>query len=149
MIRAMGGAPTPMTFGEVYTSLQQGIIDGAENNEMGLTSNKHGEVAKAYTYTEHQYVPDVLIISTKAWEKLTDEQKEIVKEAAVESAESHKVAWAKATEEAIKEAEEMGVKFYTIDKTPFIDAAAPLHENFKAKNEDYKRYFEDIQSYIK
>ena len=57
MIKAMGGAPTPMAFGEVYTSLQQGIIDGAENNEMGLTSNKHGEVAKAYTYTEHQYVP--------------------------------------------------------------------------------------------
>ena len=65
MIKAMGGAPTPMAFGEVYTSLQQGIIDGAENNEMGLTSNKHGEVAKAYTYTEHQYVPDVLIMSTK------------------------------------------------------------------------------------
>ena len=78
MIKAMGGAPTPMAFGEVYTSLQQGIIDGAENNEMGLTSNKHGEVAKAYTYTEHQYVPDVLIMSTEAWENLTKEQQQAI-----------------------------------------------------------------------
>lgn len=149
MIKAMGGSPTPMAFGEVYTSLQQGIIDGAENNEMGLTSNKHGEVAKAYTYTEHQYVPDILIMSTEAWEALTEEQKQMVKEAAVEAAESHKIAWAKATEEAIKEAEGMGVTFHRIDKKPFIDAAKPLHDNFKAENEDYARYFEDIQSYVK
>src|SRR5690606_19084467 len=67
MIRAMGGSATPMAFGEVYTALQQGIIDGAENNEMGLTANKHGEVAKQWSYTEHQFVPDVLIINTKAW----------------------------------------------------------------------------------
>ncbi|MCG3056995.1 TRAP transporter substrate-binding protein DctP, partial [Escherichia coli] len=51
MIKAMGGSPTPMAFGEVYTSLQQGIIDGAENNITALTVNKHGEVAKAYTLT--------------------------------------------------------------------------------------------------
>ncbi|WP_428910767.1 TRAP transporter substrate-binding protein [Niallia sp. Krafla_26] len=149
MIKAMGGSPTPMAFGEVYTSLQQGIIDGAENNEMGLTSNKHGEVAKAYTYTEHQYVPDVLIMSTEAWEGLTDEQKDVIIESAVESAESHKVRWEKAVIEATKEAEDMGVQFYQIDKQPFIDAAKPLHEQFKAKNEDNARYFDDFQSYVK
>src|SRR5690606_31777635 len=91
MIRAMGGSATPMAFGEVYTALQQGIIDGAENNEMGLTANKHGEVAKQWSYTEHQFVPDVLIINTKAWDKLSEEQQKQLMEAVKESSEAHKV----------------------------------------------------------
>lgn len=147
MIEAMGGAPTPMSFGEVYTSLQQGVIDGAENNETGLTSNKHGEVAKAYSYTEHQYVPDVLIVSTSMWEGLSEEQQQAITDAAVESSESHKAVWADAIEQAITDAEEMGVTFYEIDKQPFIDAATPLHETYQSENEDSKRYFEDFQSY--
>ncbi|TWT06542.1 TRAP transporter substrate-binding protein [Planococcus sp. CPCC 101016] len=147
MIEAMGGAPTPMSFGEVYTSLQQGVIDGAENNETGLTSNKHGEVAKAYSYTEHQYVPDVLIVSTSMWDGLSEEQQQAITDAAVESSESHKQVWAEAIETAITDAEEMGVTFYEIDKQPFIDAATPLHETYQSENEDSKRYFEDFQSY--
>ncbi|WHY01696.1 TRAP transporter substrate-binding protein [Neobacillus sp. DY30] len=149
MIKAMGGSPTPMSFGEVYTALQQGIIDGAENNEMGLTANKHGEVAKAYSYTEHQYVPDVLIISTKAWEKLSEEQQQALIDSAKESAESHKAAWEKAVTEAKKQAEQMGVKFYTIDKQSFIDAAKPLHDEYKDADELNAKYFDDFQSYVK
>lgn len=147
MIEAMGGAPTPMSFGEVYTSLQQGVIDGAENNETGLTSNKHGEVAKAYSYTEHQYVPDVLIVSTSMWDGLSEEQQQAITDAAVESSESHKAVWADAITQAITDAEDMGVTFYDIDKQPFIDAATPLHETYQSQNEDSKRYFEDFQSY--
>lgn len=149
MIEVMGGSPTPMSFGEVYTSLQSGIIDGAENNEMGLTANKHGEVAKQWSYTEHQYVPDVLIISTKAWEKLSEEQQNQLLAAAQESSEAHKERWATAIEEAIVEAKGMGVTFNTIDKTPFIEAAAALHEDYKAKNESNAKYFDDFQSYVK
>lgn len=149
MIEGMGGSPTPMAFGEVYTALQQGIIDGAENNEMGLTANKHGEVAKQWSYTEHQYVPDVVIISTKAWDKLSEEQQGQLVEAVKESSESHKDRWAKAIEEATVEAEGMGVTFNTIDKTPFIEAAASQHEAFKAKSEDNAKYFDDFQSLVK
>jgi tripartite ATP-independent transporter DctP family solute receptor len=149
MIEAMGGAPTPMSFGEVYTSLQQGVIDGAENNETALTNNKHGEVAKAYTYTEHQYVPDVLIVSTNMWDKLSEDQQKAVKDAANASSESHKAVWEKAVEESIKASEEMGVTFYTIDKQAFIDAAVPLHEAYKAKNETNAKYFDEFQSHLK
>lgn len=149
MIEAMGGSPTPMSFGEVYTALQQGIIDGAENNEMGLTANKHGEVAKAYSYTEHQYVPDVLIISTKTWDKLSEQQQQAIKDAALQSSESHKEAWATAVEKETEAAKKMGVKFYKIDKQPFIDAAKPLHEKYKAANDNNAKYFEDFQSYVK
>lgn len=148
MIEAMGGAPTPMAFGEVYTSLQQGVVDGAESNETALTTNNHGEVAKAYTYTEHQYVPDVLIVSTSMWDGLSEEQQQAITDAAVESSDSHKQVWADAIEQAIADGEEMGVTYYQIDKQPFIDAAASLHESYQAENEDNKRYFEDFQSYV-
>lgn len=148
MIEAMGGSPTPMAFGEVYTSLQQGVIDGAESNETALTSNKHGEVSKAYSYTEHQYVPDVLIMSSAKWDELSEEQQQAITEAAKGSSESHKQVWADAIEQAITDAEEMGVEFHKIDKTAFIDAAVPLHEEYQAKSEANKTYFEDFQSYI-
>lgn len=148
MIEAMGGAPTPMSYGEVYTSLQQGVIDGAENNETALTNSKHGEVAKAYSYTEHQYVPDVLIVSTNMWDKLSEDQQKAIQDAAAASSESHKDVWKTAIEESIKTSEDMGVTFYTIDKQAFIDAAAPLHETFKAENETNVKYFEDFQSHL-
>ncbi|MBM4761493.1 TRAP transporter substrate-binding protein [Bacillus sp. B15-48] len=149
MIEAMGGSPTPMSFGEVYTALQQGIIDGAENNELGLTANKHGEVAKHWSQTDHQYSPDVLIISTRAWEALSEDQQQAVMEAARTSSDDHKDRWAEATEAAVKQAkEEMNVTFNDIDKTPFIESAAPIHENFKDKSEDNARWFEDFQNHL-
>lgn len=146
MIEAMGGSPTPMSYGEVYTGLQQGLINGAENNETALTTGKHSEVAKAYTYTEHQYSPDILIVSTKAWDKLSDEQKDALVKAAKESTESHKTIWAEAVKKSVKDAEALGVKFYTIDKTPFIKAASVLHEEFTKKGDTEKKYFDEFQS---
>lgn len=146
MIEAMGGSPTPMSYGEVYTGLQQGLLDGAENNETALTSGKHGEVAKAYTYTEHQYSPDILIVSTKVWDKLTSDQQDALKAAAKTTSESHKAIWKEAVADSVKEAEALGVKFYTIDKSAFIKAASTLHETFTKKGEKEAKYFEDFQS---
>ncbi len=148
MIEAMGGIPTPMSFGEVYTNLQQGVLNGAENNETALTNNKHGEVAKAYTYTEHQYVPDVLIINADSWGKLSKNQQTAIKDAAKASSDRHKEVWQTSIEDSIKASEQLGVTFYKIDKKPFIDAAAPLHEAFKAESENNAKYFEDFQSYL-
>ena len=72
MINAMGAAATPMSSGEVYTSLQQGIIDGAENNETVLVQRRpRRSLQESYTYTQHQYVPDIVIISTETWDSLT------------------------------------------------------------------------------
>lgn len=65
MVNAFGAAAAPMSFGEVYTAIQQGVIDGAENNELALTNNKHGEVAKYYSYNKHQMVPDMLVANLK------------------------------------------------------------------------------------
>ncbi|MRX73192.1 DctP family TRAP transporter solute-binding subunit [Bacillus lacus] len=140
MIELMGGAPTPMDYGEVYTSLQQGVIDGTENNETALTSGKHGEVAKEYSYTEHSIVPDILIISSTKWGRLAPEEQDAVKEAAEESTQLHKKLWAQETESAIEEAKKMGVNFSYPEKEPFKEAVMPLHKQFENNPETGEFY---------
>lgn len=149
MVELMGGSPVPMAVSEVYTALQQGVIDGGENTEMALTVNKHGEVVKAYTYTEHQYTPDVFIISTKAWNKLSDDQKNMLKEAMKKNSNEYKESYGNMIATATEEAKKMGVKFYKIDKTPFIEAVKPFHDEFKAQGETFAKYYDDIQKYNK
>ncbi len=82
MMEAFGAAASPMSFGEVYTAIQQGVIDGAENNELALTNNKHGEVAKYFSYNKHQMVPDMLIGNLKFLNSLSDEERQVFEEAA-------------------------------------------------------------------
>ena len=131
MINLMGGSATPMAFGEVYTGLQQGVIDGAESNETALTTNKHGEVAKYFSYNQHTIVPDLTIMNRKLYDKLTDEQQNAIIEAAIESTEYHKVVWNESIENAVEDAKSMGVRFYYPDTKPFQEAVMPLHEEFK------------------
>lgn len=149
MIKAMGGSPTPMTFGEVYTSLQQNIIDGAENNESALTINNHGEVARSYVYTEHQYSPDIIIVSPKRWEKLTTKQQDLIISSIKQSSEEHKEEWNKMISNSVEEAEKMGVDFYKIDTSEFIKSVSSLHEEFIFESNQNKIYFDDFQSYLK
>ena len=148
MINAMGAAATPMSSGEVYTSLQQGIIDGAENNETVLVDDGHGEVAKSYTYTQHQYLPDIVIISTETWDGMTEEEQNDLREAMKGAWQAHETEWNKIVERNKTDAKEMGVQFYEIDKTAFIEACKPLQDEFCAKSEDNARYFADFQSYL-
>lgn len=148
MIELMGGSPVPMAADETYTALQQGVVDGAENTELALTVNKHAEVAKSYTYTEHQYAPDIYIISTKAWNKLSKEQQEYLKEAFVEINSEFVKTYNQMMDEAVAEAEGMGIKVYKdIDKTEFINAVQPLHDDFKKTSAEHKRLYDDIQKY--
>lgn len=148
MIRYMGGVATPMPFGEVYTGLQQGVIDGAENNETALTLSGHGEVTGAYTFTEHMFSPDVIIVSTRFWNRLSDEDQRIFKDVIRQVSDSHKDRWEAAVQEAIIGAEEMGVNFYHIDKTPFIEATLPLREEFVAQNDINRRIMDDFLSFL-
>src|SRR5699024_4125355 len=85
MIKLLGGSPTPIGSDEVYTSLQQGILDGAENNEFVLDTAGHGEVTKYYSYDEHTRVPDIVVMNKETLNNLTTQQSEAVFEAAEES----------------------------------------------------------------
>ncbi|MFP7287380.1 TRAP transporter substrate-binding protein [Shouchella clausii] len=148
MVELMGGAPTPMAYGELYTGLQQGVIDGAENAELNFLSSKHNEVAKQFSYSEHTIVPDILIMNVKTWNQLTEIQQTAVLEAAEESMEFHKNLWASETEKAIAELERMGVQFNRPDKTPFQEAVQLLHEEF-AKKESTQKYYKQIRAEAK
>ncbi len=148
MVELMGGAPTPMAYGEVYTAIQQGVIDGAENNVTALTNSKHGEVAKHFSFDEHSFVPDTLIMNLSKWDKLSDEQKKAVTEAAKESTEYHKKVWAKAVKHSIEKAKKMGVHFYYPEKEPFQIAVKPLHEKF-AKQPSTAEYYKRIRGMAK
>lgn len=145
MVELLGGAPTPMGSGEVYTSLQQGIIDGAENNEFVLVTAGHGEVAKYYSYDEHTRVPDIIVMNQETLNSLTEEQRDAVYEAAKESTEFQKQVWSEAVEkEKQQAAEEHGVVYNEVDKKPFQEAVQPIHEDFK-KNEQFSDLYEKIR----
>lgn len=132
MIEAMGGTATPMAYGEVYTSLQSGIIDAAENNLSSLVSSKRGEVSKYWFYTEHAIVPDMLIMNNELLEKMSPEHREIIRTSADTANEYHKGVWDEAMKEAKDKAQnEMGVEFHEVDKEAFREAVQPLHENMK------------------
>nr|WP_070000266.1 TRAP transporter substrate-binding protein [Cellulosilyticum sp. I15G10I2] len=131
MIQALGGTPVGLPYGDVYTSLQSGVIDGAESNETALTIGKHGEVAKQFSYDEHTRIPDILVMSSKVMDSLTAEQQQVIFEAAAESTEFHKPLWTASIDEAIKEAQEtQGVTFNEVDKGPFREAVAPMIEKY-------------------
>lgn len=132
MVELMGGTPTPLPYGEIYTALQQGVIDGAENNPTALTIGRHGEVAKFYSQDEHQRIPDFLVIANASMEKLSPEQQAIVKEAAVNATASFRELWDQATADAITQAEAEGVTFNKPDPAPFRAKVEPLIAEFKA-----------------
>ena len=148
MCNAFGAAASPMSFGEVYTALQQGIVDGAENTELALTVDAHEDLVSSYTYTEHQYSPDIYIISTKKWNSLTKEQQDYLVECLEKTNENFKKLYNGMMDEAMEEAEEHGVHVYRdIDKSAFIEAVQPIHEEFCGKGKDYQALYDDIQSY--
>lgn len=132
MLKALGGIPVAMSYGDVYSSLQTGIIDGTENNETALTTGKHGEICKVFSEDQHAMIPDVMVMSAKVWNTISPEDQQIILEAAYESTDSHKIAWDQAIQEAILEAtEEMGVTFVTdVDKDAFREATSGMIQEY-------------------
>ena len=146
MVNAFGAAAAPMGFGEVYTAIQQGVIDGAENNELALTNNKHGEVAKYYTYNKHQMVPDMLVANLKFLNGLSPEEYAVFKEAAARSTEVEMTEWDKSIKEARQIAsEDMGVTFIDTDIAAFKAKVISLHERMLENNPKIRDFYEHIQ----
>lgn len=128
MITTLGGGPTPIPFGELYTALQQGMIDGAENNPPSLFTSRHYEVAKHYSLDEHTRVPDVVIFSKKIWDGLDPQVQGWITEAALDSVTFQRKLWREQTEEALQEVQKAGVTIYHPDKAAFAAAMAPMYE---------------------
>lgn len=131
LIELLGAAPAPIPFGEVYTALQQGVIDGAENNEPSYVQTRHVEVAKFYAEDQHTSVPDFLVISSKVLDKLSDEQKAILTTAAKHSETYEQELWDKEVAVSRKQATDAGATFIQVDKEAFRTALAPLYDDFR------------------
>ncbi|MDO5698944.1 MAG: TRAP transporter substrate-binding protein [Dermatophilus congolensis] len=129
MIRAMGGNPTPMAYGEVYTALQANILDGAENNEVSYFTQKHFEVAPIFTYTKHLVGLDYMVASTDALNKMTPEDRTIFDAEWTKTWQHFVELWGTATQEAIDGAKEGGATFAEIDTAPFDEKLKPVAES--------------------
>ena len=137
MVKAFGGAATPISWGELYTALQQGVVDGAENNTPSFYLSRHYEVSKYFSLNEHTMVPDILLISSIIWEKLTPQEQKWLQEAADESAVIQRELWKTAEEEALAAVKAAGVIVSTPDKAPFAKMVEPMYETYKDEPEVY------------
>ena len=126
MIAAMGGAATPIAWGELYTALQQGVVDGAENNPPSLYLSRQYEVCRYYSLDEHTYVPDILLISLRVWDSLTPEQQGWLQQAVDDSTVYQGRLWQQASDEALAAIEASGVQIIHPDKKPFMAAVADM-----------------------
>ncbi len=131
MVKAMGGAPTPISWGELYTALQQGVVDGAENNAPSFYTSHHYEVCKYYSIDEHTSVPDVLFIGTNSWNKLSAQEQEWLQAAVDASVPEQRRLWKEADEEALAEVQKAGVEVIYPDKSPFADKVADIFESYR------------------
>ncbi|SFU92857.1 tripartite ATP-independent transporter solute receptor, DctP family [Pontibacter akesuensis] len=138
MVQSFGGSATPVSWGELYTGLQQGVVDGAENNAPSFYLSRHYEVAKYYTLNDHTMVPDILMISSKVWEDLTEQEKKWLTEAVEESAVVQRKLWAEAEKEALEAVKKAGVEIINPDKEAFSKLVEPMYEGYKSEPEVYE-----------
>ncbi len=132
MVSALGGAPTPVAWGELYTALQQGVVDGAENNPPSFVTSRHFEVCKDFSFDHHSRVPDILLISLRTWDDLSGQEREWLLQAARESSVFQRDAWAAAVEESLDLMRSEGVRIHEVDLTPFIDATRSVRDKYAA-----------------
>ncbi len=138
MVRSLGGSPTPISWGELYTSLQQGVVDGAENNPPSFYLSRHYEVCKYYSLDEHTVLPDVLIIGTQLWNRLSEQEQKWLQQAVDDSVIYQRKLWAEAEAEALVEVQKAGVKVIRPDKTLFSKKVESIYEQYKNDEEMYQ-----------
>jgi len=127
MVKNLGGSPTPISWGELYTSLQQGVVDGAENNPPSFYLSRHYEVCKYYSLDEHTALPDVLLLSTHTWEKLSQKERKWLQSAVDQSIIYQRKLWADAEVLALQEVQKAGVVVTRPDKKNFINKVQSLY----------------------
>ena len=135
MIRSLGGSPTPISWGELYTSLQQGVVDAAENNTPSFYLSKHYEVCKYYIVDEHNMIPDVILSSTNLWNNLTINERKWLQEAVNLSVPFQRELWIKSEEESMRAIINSGVEIIYPDKDLFKKASLTMYDKLKNDTE--------------
>lgn len=145
MVRSFGGAPTPISWGELYTSLQQGVVDGAENNPPSFYLSKHYEICKYYSLNEHTYSPDVIIIGNSFWNELNEEQQLWMSKAVNASIHFQRKLWAEHEANALEEVVKAGVEIVYPEKDVFMELAQKVHEHY-LQDEELKSIITQIKA---
>lgn len=145
MVRDLGGSPTPISWGELYTALQQGVVDGAENNPPSFYLSRHYEVAKYYTLDEHTVLPDVLLTGTHLWEQLSAQEKKWLKQAVDNSVIYQRKLWLEAENEALEAVQKAGVEIIRPNKSLFSDKIKESFDKYKDDPAFYKM-IQEIQA---
>ncbi|RUR53102.1 TRAP transporter substrate-binding protein [Vreelandella populi] len=147
MMEALGGNATPMAYGEVYQSLTTGVLDGAENNYPSFESSNHYEAAEYYSLTEHLIIPECLCVAKASWDKLSEEDQEIVREEAMNASTMQRELWVESSEESRQIILDNGVEINEVeDKAAFQALMEPMYENFIANNPGTGELIEEIRA---
>jgi tripartite ATP-independent transporter DctP family solute receptor len=145
-MNAMGGNGISMGYGEVFTAIQTGVVDGAENNPPTLlTANHYQAGAKYYTQTNHLIIPEILVMSKVSWDKLTPADQALFKKFGREAQMEQRELWDKYTVDAVAKLKAAGVEFIDIDNKPFFDATAPVRAKYGAPFQDLMKRIEAVK----
>ncbi|MDW6002674.1 TRAP transporter substrate-binding protein [Vibrio mangrovi] len=145
-IKALGATPVPLPYGELYSAMQQGVVDGAENNIPSYYSSRHYEVKQVFSRDGHTTVPDVLIVSTSTWDSLTDEQRKGIRQAAKETVKIQEENWKNYVSKATQDLKKHHVTFVDSDVPAFQDAVKPVYDQFRKNNPTLVPLLEKIQA---
>ncbi|WP_313106720.1 TRAP transporter substrate-binding protein [Stutzerimonas nitrititolerans] len=144
-LNAMGAQGVAMDTAEIFSALQTGVVDGAENNPPTLLEHNHYRTAKYYTLTGHLILPEPIVMSKTTWNKLTPEQQEMVKKFAKEAQLEERKLWDEKTASSEEKLKAAGVEFIEVDKQPFYEATAPVREKYGAAYADLIKRIEAVQ----
>ncbi len=145
MVKKFGGSPTPISSGELYTALQQGVVDGAENNPPVFYLSGQYEVCKYFSLDEHTVIPDVLVAGTQFWKKLTNQEQLWLKKAVLNSVKYQRDLWANSEKKALESIKKSGVEIIQIEKSSFSKKTNGMYENYKNTDEEIYKLIEKIK----
>ena len=145
-MNAMGGNGISMGFSELYSALQTGVVDGAENNPPTYMTHTHHQIAKYFSFTEHLIIPEILVFSRVVWEKLSKEDQDLIKKVAAEAQHEQRQLWDKMVEDSMAKLKEAGVTFVTdVDKKAFQEAVKPVYDKHGGEFADLLKRIQAVQ----
>ncbi len=144
-MNAMGGKGVSMSFSELYSALQTGVVDGAENNPPSLLTQNHYQITKFYSLTGHLIIPEILIFSRRTWETLSSQDQALIRKLAREAQLEQRQLWDQMVEDSVQKLKAAGVQFITVDKKPFYEATRPVREKYGAKHAALIKRMEDTR----
>jgi tripartite ATP-independent transporter DctP family solute receptor len=133
-MNAMGGSGVMMSFSELYSALQTGVVDGAENNPPSLLTQNHYQITKFYSLTGHLIIPEIFVFSRRTWETLSKEDQDLIKKFSREAQIEQRGLWDKMVEDSVQKLKAAGVQFVEVDKKVFYDATKSVREKYGNKH---------------